>query len=143
MSAVAILGSEEEAADAVQTAMMRIWNGLGVESSPENPKAYCLATLRNICLTALNNSHRYCSLDEMPQRVSETCNVEDALGLQAVTEALRRLPQKERQAVELSAYGGCSALEIARALDVSEANARQILCRGRRHLREFFKERIF
>lgn len=142
MSAVAILGSEDDAADAVQTAMMRIWNGLGKESLPENPKAYCLATLRNICLTALDNSRRYCSLEEMPQRVSDTGNVEDALGLRAVTEVMRRLPQKERRAVELSAYSGCTALEIARALDVSEANARQILCRGRRHLREFFKEKL-
>ena len=63
---------------------------------------------------------------------------EKAIELNEVTATLRRLPEKERKAVEMSAFAGCSADDIAEVLGVSAVNARQILSRGRRRLRSFF-----
>jgi RNA polymerase sigma factor (sigma-70 family) len=48
---------------------------------------------------------------------------------------LLELPPRERQAVEMRYFGDASSTEIARALDVSETNARRIVFNGLKRLR--------
>lgn len=137
-AAMAIIGSPEDAADAVQTAMLRIWENICKGVFPEVPMAYCLSAIRNICITETTRLSRKVSLDATREISSEKSGVEEALELNEVTATLRCLPVKERKAVEMSAYAGSSADDIAEVLGVTPANARQILSRGRRRLRSFF-----
>lgn len=70
-----------------------------------------------------------------PQR----SNAEDSLSLKEVLGYLQTLPEKERQAVELTAFAGYSSEDIAAELKVTKVNARQLLSRGRKRLRDWFK----
>ena len=67
--------------------------------------------------------------------------IEEAVELNEVRASLMKLPEKERKAVEMSAYAGSSTDDIAKALGVTPVNARQILSRGRRTLRSLFSKK--
>lgn len=135
--AVAITGSREDASDAVQTAMLRIWENICAGTVPDNPAAYCLSAIRNICITQYELSKRAAPLDKDVGAIATKGNAEDSLTLTEVIGRMHTLPDKERQAVEMSAFAGSSSEDIADALSVSTANARQLLSRGRRKLREW------
>ena len=137
--AFAITGSREDASDAVQTAMLRIWKSISEGADPENPGAYCLTAVRNICLNEILRTQKLTALGNEENLPSANSEAEATLTLKEVTTRLRSLPEKERMAIELTAYAGCSSEDVANVLSVSPANARQILSRGRRKLRELFK----
>lgn len=137
--AAAITGSREDASDAVQTAMLRIWENVCAGTIPDNPTAYCLSAVRNICLTQYIRAKRTVSLDNDEITTTEKNNAEDSLSLREVIGHMRSLPEKERQAVELTAFAGYSSEDIAAELKVTKVNARQLLSRGRRKLRDLFK----
>ena len=137
--AFAILGSQEDASDAVQTAMLRIWKIVSEGSEPENPGAYCLSTVRNICLNEILRAKKLVALEGEENLPVAGDNTESSITLKEVALHLSSLPEKERRAIELTAYAGCSSEDVATALSVTPANARQILSRGRRKLRDLFK----
>ena len=138
-AALAILGSPSDAEDAVQTAMLRIWDNIRQGRVPDTPEAYALTAVRRICLSELARSRRITSLDgELHPCPSGAGGSEERVELGEVTEMMRSLPAMERRAIELTAYGGCTSDEVGAALGTSAANARQLLCRGRRKLRSFF-----
>lgn len=60
---------------------------------------------------------------------------ETAETLQVVRACMERLPLQQREALELSALQGLDGAEAAAALEVSPANLRQILHRGRAAVR--------
>ena len=133
-AALAITGSSDVARDAVQTAMMRLWETVRKGSLPESAMPYCLSAVRNICITEMAYKRRKVPIDTVAEPSTATCRAKE------VADALRMLPAKERQAVEMSAWGGCSADDIAGALGTNAVNARQLLSRGRKRLRSLFTE---
>lgn len=139
-AALAITGASDVARDAVQTAMMRIWETVRKGSLPESAMPYCLSAVRNICITEMAYKRRKVPIDTVAEPSTATCRAEKAMELKEVADALRMLPAKERQAVEMSAWGGCSADDIAGALGTNAVNARQLLSRGRKRLRSLFTE---
>lgn len=89
----------------------------------EVPAAYCLSAIRNICLTESARASRKIPLDTTREIPTGDGGTEKAIELNEVTATLRRLPEKERKAVEMSAFAGCSADDIAEVLGVSAVNA--------------------
>lgn len=139
-AALAIIGSSDDASDAVQTGMLRIWENIRDGKYPENPEGYCLLTIRNICISMLDRQRREQPLDDNPAVGNAENPAEMKLQLSEVELGLRALPPNERKAIELNAWGGCRPEEIAGILGVTEPNARMILSRGRRHLRKIFSK---
>lgn len=140
-AALAITDSPGDAADAVQTAMLRIWDAIGNGTELQFPMSYCLSTVRNVCLSEISRGRRTVSIDNVHDTASAGSRAEDAIELQEVSEAMNRLPSNERHAIEMRAFSGCSADEIAEALGTTPTNARQILSRGRKRLRSFFEKK--
>ncbi len=139
-AALAITGSPDDASDAVQTAMLRVWETVSKGMVLESPVSYCLSAVRNICFTEILRNKRLVPIDGITEEASESNRTEKAVELTEVTDALGRLSETERRAVEMSAYSGCSADQIAQALGTNAVNARQILSRGRKRLRSFFNK---
>lgn len=130
-AALAITGSADDAADAVQTTMMRVWEGIAQGSRPANPAAYCIASVRNASLTIIARRRTGIAIDgndgiDPPSDAAADSRAE----LSDARRLMGSLPERERKAVEMNAFAGCSADEIAEALDVTAANARQILSRA-------------
>lgn len=136
--AFAITASEDDASDAVQTSMLRIWEAVNCGQKFERPEAYCIKTVRNICINVLRQVKRYVSIEADSESTCQQGEADKIAELNDVKKALSLLPEHERRAVEMSAYAGCSAQDIAAALGITPVNARQILSRGRKRLRKFF-----
>lgn len=134
--ALAIVGNEEDAADAVQDAMAKIWAARNGLSEVKSPQGFAIRTLRSVATDMLRRR---------AVRQTATLNADPAAGATAEPDTeqfLRRiiatLPSRWQEVITLNAFGGLSSDEIAGALSLSADNVRQILSRGRRKIKEIY-----
>lgn len=139
--AVAMTGSADDAADAVQETMMKLWNTR--ESIPEKPPeaaAYCFKALRTTCITLHNRRKPSDDIPERELRASDSSD--DSLMLDDTQRILRKiidsLPDNQRTVIRLTATEGCDIAHTALLTGLSEANVRQLLSRARRQIRQMF-----
>lgn len=138
--ALALLRQPDDAADAVQEAMVRLWDNRGLLDGVADMRAYCCGTVRNEALSRLRRQSPVENIGdrEAPDTADETDRVEQRDELSRVRAAVDVLPEPQRTVMRMNAYGGCSGREIAEATGLSEANVRAILSRTRRQLRTLF-----
>lgn len=134
--ALYITGNDADAADAVQDAMVKIWGHISDAAAVTSPLGYSLTILRNAAIDIIRKRNS----TELADLLSCTQSEPDTLAF--LYKAVRSLPDSQREAVELSAFAELSADEIAEQLHTSSANARQLLSRGRRKLREIFNKHL-
>ncbi len=126
-AALAILGSHQEAEDAVQDAFVKY-----LEKSPhdlENPAAWLMRVLVNGCKSRLRLAWR--QVTELPEDLPAPSPEE-----REELEELWSLPAEERAAIHLFYYEGYSTREIAAMTDVAEGTVRSRLSRARERLRK-------
>lgn len=138
-----LLGNSDDAADAVQDTMLKLWDVRRRLDGRQNVEAYCMNALRNLCLSRITRRHPTAPLEESGSDAVTSGPDEriiDSEHLAIITEALHTLPEKQREVVELSAFGGLSNDEIAEATGISPVNVRSLLSRGRKRLRSLFSK---
>jgi RNA polymerase sigma-70 factor (TIGR02957 family) len=138
-----LLGSAGDAEDAVQDTFLR-WQAAD-RARIESPEAWLTRVLTNICLNQLGSARarRETYVGQwLPEPVlagdrmlgpAETAEQRESVSM-AVLTLMERLPAKERAVYVLREAFGYPHAEIARILDVSEANCQQIHRRARQHL---------
>jgi len=140
-----MLGSSEEAEDAVQTALASTWIARA-KLDPTQPVAAYLTTITlNKCRDRLRRRRaaRFLSFGvfdaDMPV-VAETPDAETEIGdrqtLERVSRAIERLPLKLREALILVTIDGRSQREAAELLGVTEKTIETRIYRARQRLRE-------
>lgn len=132
--ALAIIGDSEEAADAVQDVMAKIWQLDDSGASVERPAAFASTLLRNVCLDRLRRRRPHAELNEVSATVEPV--VSDTAYL---LRAIDSLAPRQKEVMELSAFSDYSVEEIAQATGNTVGNVRQILSRTRRRLKEILK----
>lgn len=121
--ALRILGDRALAEDVVQESFLKIWsNASAFDPSRGSLRAWLVASVRNRAIDQLRGRGRH-ERRELDLAVAERApadagtdpwrEVSAALERDAVTEAIRRLPTEQKQAIELAYYGGYSQREIA------------------------------
>lgn len=137
--AAAILGDATgDAADAVQVALVRIWKSGKKMAEIANPEGYAVATVRTVAIDMIR-TRRY------------TDDIEEASGISSVPSSdpdtaeflnwiIGQLPEGQREVMRLSAFGCLGNDEIARSTGQSVENVRQLLCRGRKKVKELYKK---
>lgn len=133
---------EEDARDALQDTLLRLWEHREALSAADNIRAYCLTTARNVATNRLRSRHFEESIEEVPI-VESGADADDSDDLRHAEALLEKLPEAQRRAIRLRSYCDMEVEEIAVRMEVSEANVRQLLSRGRRRLRELFKADTF
>lgn len=133
--ALSITGNSTDAADAVQDTMTKIWSHISEIADIKSPLGYSLTILRNSAIDIVRTRKS----TELTDNIG-TVEPADPDTLKFLYRAIRSLPDYQRRAVELSTFAELSAEEIAGQLNTSPANARQLLSRGRRKLREIFQK---
>ena len=135
-----MLGSAAEAEDIVQDVWLR-WQSTN-RSAVENPPAYLATTTTRLCINASQSAH---SRREtyvgtwLPEPVDTSSDPtigaerSEALKL-AVLILLEKLSPTERAAYVLREAFDYSYDQIASILQMEEANARQLVSRGRKHI---------
>jgi RNA polymerase sigma-70 factor (ECF subfamily) len=129
------LGSQDEAADAVQEALIRAWLGL-----PRFRGGSLFSTwLYRICLNAAHDQ-RLKRRTEPLDEVREPADPQDAFVTSELSgdlqRALTELDEDYRVAVVLFDILGCSYSEIAAMTDVPEGTVKSRIFRGRSQLAE-------
>lgn len=118
-----LLGSREEAEDAVQDLYIRLWNTPGSQDRVNNPQAWCLTVLRNLCIDRLRTRagqkevpvYENIPGEEMPERSDR---------LERVLEVIRTLSPKNRELLRLRLVEGLSFVEISRMTGLGETALR-------------------
>ena len=138
-----MLGSATDAEDILQDAWLR-WQSVD-RSTVRSPEAFLVRMVTNLCLTALDSARARREVyvgPWLPEPVLTADGalgpLEDAVQRESVSFALlallERLPPAERAAYVLREAFGYSARDVAELISTSEANARQLHSRARRHV---------
>jgi RNA polymerase sigma-70 factor (TIGR02960 family) len=156
-----LLGSFEEAEDALQEAFLRAWRGREALDGDSQLRAWLYKIATNVCLDALRRSKRQVPVlhskaevpwlqpypDQLLDEIAPTAEQPDAVVVARETIELtfialiQLLPARQRAVVILRDVLDWSAAETAALLDISVASANSALQRGRETLRSELPER--
>jgi RNA polymerase sigma-70 factor (ECF subfamily) len=144
--ALRILRDEALAEDAVQEAFLALWRTAG-RFVPERGKAstwiLTLVHRRAVDIVRREERRRADALEHAPEPESrETVDEEAWLRLQRerVQDALRKLPDQQREAIELAYYGGFTQSELAERLGQPLGTIKSRMFGGLARLRELLGE---
>lgn len=144
--ALALVESPEDAEDILQEAYARLWSKRASLEAVQNPEAFAVAIVRNLCLDFLR-SPRSNSRSEpleaitLPSEDSPDQQVELRDQLRQVRRLIEELPPNQRQVIRLRGMEDCSLEEIAQITGFSDANVRTLLSRARKYIKEKLKIR--
>ncbi|WP_342592289.1 RNA polymerase sigma factor [Oceaniglobus trochenteri] len=132
-------GDRAEAEDVTQEAMVRLW-----KQAPEwqqgqaRVSTWLFRVTSNLCLDRLRKTGRSVGLDETAEpeddRPGALDGIAEAERQAALTEALARLPDRQRQAVVLRHIEGMANPLIAEIMDISTEAVESLTARGKRAL---------
>lgn len=134
------------AGDMVQEAFVRIWDGRDRLDPDQSLKAFAYRTVRNLCLNRIRDARTRETLlaerYEPPQgHLPAPDTASEARQLQILlTQWIGELPDRQREALELSRFQGLSHEEVAAAMDVSPRTVNNHLVKALRALRDRVRE---
>jgi RNA polymerase sigma-70 factor (ECF subfamily) len=144
--ALRILRDEALAEDAVQEAFLALWR-TSPRFVPERGKAstwiLTLVHRRAVDLVRREERRRADALEQAPEPESPDVVEEEAwlrLQRERVQDALRKLPDQQREAIELAYYGGFTQSELAERLGQPLGTIKSRMFMGLARLRELLGE---
>lgn len=142
--AMSILRNTDDAQDAVQEVVLRIWQNKRSLDNSRNLESYCLNTLKNYCLDCLRKEKYKSEFQNSWQRndVFSKQEFENIDLVKKLQEELKLLPTHQRMAVELKDFQGYEYEEISEILNQNINSVRANVSRGRKKLHEIFKEEL-
>lgn len=133
-----ILEDETEAEDAVQELFLKLWSGRDALDGIRNPKGYGIRVLRNLCLDRIRRSRKMetpavLPEPEWPGRQDEAVDEKERLA--KVLDAIKSLPDRQREVLTLRTLDGLSYEEIAERTGMNQLTLRVVLSQARRKIR--------
>jgi RNA polymerase sigma-70 factor (sigma-E family) len=129
--AVIMLGDQQAAEDVVQDAFLGLYRRWATLRGPDRALAYARSSVFNGCRTVLRKRarHRRFALAE-PDAESAEARVLTGEEHRTVLEALRRLPDRQREAVALRYCLEMSPEDVARTMGVTLGTVKSATSRG-------------
>lgn len=140
--ALRITGNHDDACDALQDTLVRLWSNRDKLDCAEDRIAYCVGSLKKQCISLLRSRKEFCGTEVLVNEESDI-SAADTLTeqrdmLSVVRVAIRSLPDSQRRVMELSVFSQCDNSEIHEITGMTEVNIRAALSRGRKRIREIF-----
>src|SRR5688572_1674893 len=130
-----MLGSRDEAEDAVQHTFIAAHRDLRSSNKPIHLKAWLYTIARNRCLSMLRARREQVSIDDVePATDGLAAEVQRREDLQDMLRDLHRLPDDQREALVLSELGALSHEEIAMTLGVRKEKIKALVFQARESL---------
>jgi RNA polymerase sigma factor (sigma-70 family) len=130
-----MLGSRDEAEDAVQHTFIAAYRDLRASDKPIHLKAWLYTIARNRCLSMLRARREQVSIDDVePSTDGLAAQVQQRQDLQDMLRDLHRLPVEQREALVLSELGALSHEEIAVTLGVRKEKVKALVFQARESL---------
>lgn len=140
-----LLGSKEDADDALQEAFFRLWRQKDrVEKDLTSVDTISMTALRSACIDSLR---RRSIRRADPIEASETIADSPAEAMADMAEDVRRLIEtrldsRAREILLLHDSLGYTYTEISERMGISEPNARVILSRARKTIRDAYRQQL-
>ena len=141
-----MLGDRAEAEDVAQEALMRLW-----KIAPEwrqgeaQVSTWLYRVVGNLCIDRLRKRKRSVGIDEIAEPADDTPSVSDRMQdnarLQALSDALAEMPDRQAQAVSLRHLEGLGNPEIAEIMEISVEAVESLTARGKRALAKHLANR--
>lgn len=136
-----LMGRAEDAEDMVQEAYLKLWS-LRDKLPQDAAEAYCLRVVRNVCIDQLRARHLSISTDDeqpkaqlsTPDTPANEAERRDEAAM--VMHLMERLPAQQRLVMTLHDVQGCDYNEVTQVTGLTEVNARVLLSRARKSIRE-------
>ena len=133
-----LLESEADAEDAVQELYLRLWKNRDRLDEVQLPKAYSIRMLKNLCLDRIRAARHLTFPEALPEEPAFHLQ-DDALDqkqrLDKVLEAVKALPERQREILLLRTVEGLSYEEISRRIGMSPLTLRVLMSRARSTLK--------
>ena len=133
-----ILEDAAEAEDAVQELFLRLWRGRAALDGIRIPKGYAIRVLRNLCLDRIRQSRKMLPAEDLPE-TAQPARQDDAVDererLAKVLDAIKSLPERQREVLTLRTLDGLSYEEIAEQTGINYLTLRVLLSQARNKLK--------
>jgi RNA polymerase sigma-70 factor (ECF subfamily) len=142
--ALRMLGNVEDAKDASQEVFLRLHRSLGKVDETRDLASWLYRVTVNVCNDAFRNRRATLPIEKAGVLASAVDPEQESEANQTrrlVTEALARLPEKQRAAVVLREIEGLSTAEVAGILGASEMTVRSHISLARTKLRQWLAGR--
>ncbi len=136
MMCLAMVSDADEAADAVQETFVVLWERRMQLDTVVSIESYARTIARNVCIKRLKSQRMSASLDKITEQADSS--TESSEGTGHLLRLIKRLPDRQRIVMTLSAIGGCSNEEICRMTGDTPENVRQLLSRARKRFKELY-----
>ena len=135
-----LLVSNEEAEDATQEILMKLWNNQSKISSYNNVEAFAMTMTKNFCLDRLKSKQaqnlKIVHSNYQDHNVSLQKQVELSDSLSWVGKMLEQLPEQQRMILQLRDIEAYEFEEIAEIMEMNPTAIRVALSRARKTIRE-------
>ncbi len=139
-----ILNNEQDAMDAAQEALIRIYTKINSYEEKAQFKTWVQRVVTNICIDKFRRAKSSVSIEEHDMVFPTDNNVEEEVmasyAAKDIREAINRLPEHHRTVVVLRYLQDFSYTEIADSLGLPLNTVKSYLFRARRQLQTLLKE---
>lgn len=135
-----LLVSHEEAEDATQEILLKLWNNKEQIKEYKNIEAFSMTMTKNFCLDKLKSKHSqnlkivHNNYQDNNESLQKQVELNDSLDW--VSKIMEELPEQQKIILQLRDIEQYDYNEIAKMLDMNETAIRVSLSRGRKTLRK-------
>ncbi|MFA6126726.1 MAG: RNA polymerase sigma factor [Bacteroidales bacterium] len=142
-----MLRSREDAKDALQELMMKLWNNRNTLETKGNIKTYCFTVLYHDCIDRLRKQNRFrlvtgSDLMEIRDSTAVEKDFENSDLIRQIRVAMDNLPPKQKVILELRDFQDFDYEEIAKMMDMTVNAVRVTVARSRASISEKMKKEI-
>ena len=135
-----LLVSQEEAEDATQEILIKLWRNKQKIQDYKNVEAFSMTMTKNFCLDRLKSKHaqnlKIVHSNYQDHNVSLEKQVELNDSVDWVSKIMEELPEQQKIIIQLRDIEQYEFSEISKMLDINETAIRVSLSRARKTLRE-------
>ena len=132
-----ILEDSDDAEDAVQDLFLKLWTS-GASGTVGNPKAYCIAMMKNLCIDRLRREKKLYG-EPLPEKLP--CNddivrdIEARETLERISRCMESLSESQRNVLKMKVFEDLSYEEISQRTGMNIFTLRVLLSQARRKLK--------
>ncbi|MEO1492558.1 MAG: RNA polymerase sigma factor [Pseudomonadota bacterium] len=141
-----MLGDQAEAEDVAQEAMLRLWKQAADWRAGEaKVSTWLYRVVHNLCIDRIRKRRPQVPVEDAPEPVDPDPSVLERMAetetSRAIADAIKTLPERQRQALILRHFEGLSNPEIGDALECSVEAVESLLARARRQLARLMEDK--
>lgn len=135
-----LLVSKEEAEDATQEILLKLWNNKTKIEEYKNVEAFSMTMTKNFCLDKLKSKHAqnlkivHSNYEDKNTSLQKQIELNDSVNW--VAKIIENLPEQQKLVIQLRDIEQYELDEIAKMLDMNNTAVRVALSRARKSIRE-------